>query len=197
MVALAAPLLAVASCLSWDRFTPTMLADYRQIRTPGTPSQTSYFLNLQQASGSVTPMMLRATQRVRSARTGCIPEGAGLSCCGHTGDAQTAEDSYQFLVEFFRRYPALSSSPFWLAGESYAGHYIPQLAEAILAGNQAASASGGPVINFKGVMLGNRKCGTQPPYVARRYCFEPVCVQLGRLRTLTTWALSRTGMTRG
>lgn len=44
------------------------------------------------------------------------------------GDERTAEDAYQFLLGFLERFPQYAGRPFWLAGESYGGHYVPNLA---------------------------------------------------------------------
>lgn len=72
------------------------------------------------------------------------------------GDARTAADSYNFLLGFIERFPKYKERPLWLAGESYAGHYLPNLAAAILEGNRAAAAgdSSATRLNFKGFMLG-------------------------------------------
>ena len=45
-----------------------------------------------------------------------------------TGDERTAEDAYQFLLGFLTRFPHFAGRPFWIAGESYGGHYVPNLA---------------------------------------------------------------------
>uniref|UniRef100_A0ACD5TIU0 Uncharacterized protein n=1 Tax=Avena sativa TaxID=4498 RepID=A0ACD5TIU0_AVESA len=42
---------------------------------------------------------------------------------------------------------------FYIAGESYAGHYIPQLANVIVEENKKASTEN--YINFKGILIGN------------------------------------------
>ncbi len=44
------------------------------------------------------------------------------------GDERTAEDAYQFLQGFLERFPQYADKPFWIAGESYGGHYVPNLA---------------------------------------------------------------------
>lgn len=46
----------------------------------------------------------------------------------YVGDERTAEDAYQFLQGFLGRYPEYAGRPFWIAGESYGGHYVPNLA---------------------------------------------------------------------
>lgn len=52
-----------------------------------------------------------------------------LMCvAGVSGDERTAEDAYQFLLGFLTRFPQYAGRPFWIAGESYGGHYVPNLA---------------------------------------------------------------------
>jgi serine carboxypeptidase-like clade 2 len=73
------------------------------------------------------------------------------------GDERTAKDSYTFLLHFLKRFPKFENRPFWLAGESYAGHYLPNLAVEILNGqeeemkNKHKKDDG---LNFKGFLLG-------------------------------------------
>ena len=40
---------------------------------------------------------------------------------------------------------------FYIAGESYAGHYVPQLAHRVMIGNQVSST----YINLQGILVGN------------------------------------------
>lgn len=85
------------------------------------------------------------------------PVGVGFSYTNNSkdvetlGDAVTAADSYAFLVEWFKRFPAFKSHEFYLAGESYAGHYVPQLADLIYQRNKHSSSSS--YINLKGFMV--------------------------------------------
>uniref|UniRef100_M8CD93 Carboxypeptidase n=1 Tax=Aegilops tauschii TaxID=37682 RepID=M8CD93_AEGTA len=67
---------------------------------------------------------------------------------GRSGDNRTAEDAYLFLANWMERFPEYKGREFYITGESYAGHYVPQLAHAIL---RHAS----PAINLKGIMIGN------------------------------------------
>ncbi|KAL8120519.1 serine carboxypeptidase-like 34 [Apium graveolens] len=69
------------------------------------------------------------------------------------GDTITAKDSYIFLVNWFKRFPQFKSHEFYIAGESYAGHYVPQLSEVIFDENKHVSKE--EYINFKGFMIGN------------------------------------------
>ncbi|WZZ24362.1 hypothetical protein YC2023_007763 [Brassica napus] len=68
------------------------------------------------------------------------------------GDKRTAQDSLTFLLKWVERYPEYKGREFYIVGESYAGHYIPQLSQAIVKHNQA---SGQNTINLKGYMVGN------------------------------------------
>ncbi|KAH0894872.1 hypothetical protein HID58_057301 [Brassica napus] len=68
------------------------------------------------------------------------------------GDKRTAQDSLKFLLKWVERYPEYKGRDFYIVGESYAGHYIPQLSQAIVRHNKA---SGDNTINLKGYMVGN------------------------------------------
>jgi carboxypeptidase C (cathepsin A) len=68
----------------------------------------------------------------------------------NTGVARTATDSYAFLQRWLLRFPQYKNRPFWIAGESYGGHYVPNLALQIVKGN----AAGQPKINLQGIFLG-------------------------------------------
>ncbi|KAI3982886.1 hypothetical protein MKX01_010369 [Papaver californicum] len=87
------------------------------------------------------------------------PVGVGFSYTNTSadiktlGDSVTAKDSYTFLLNWFERFPHFKSHDFFLAGESYAGHYVPQLAERIFDANKKASKKN--YINFKGFIIGN------------------------------------------
>ncbi|OEL30395.1 Serine carboxypeptidase-like 35 [Dichanthelium oligosanthes] len=87
------------------------------------------------------------------------PVGVGFSYTNRTadlrrlGDRVTAQDSYGFLLNWLDKFPEFKTRDFYIAGESYAGHYVPQLAELIYDGNKGASRD--KVINLKGFMIGN------------------------------------------
>ncbi|KAJ8647441.1 hypothetical protein MRB53_000464 [Persea americana] len=87
------------------------------------------------------------------------PVGVGFSYTNTSsdiemlGDDVTAIDSYAFLIKWFGRFPQYKSHEFFISGESYAGHYIPQLAEAIFEGNEKTSKEN--YINLKGFIIGN------------------------------------------
>ncbi|CAK9162779.1 unnamed protein product, partial [Ilex paraguariensis] len=87
------------------------------------------------------------------------PVGVGFSYTNTTsdieelGDTIAAQDSHTFLVNWFRRFPHFKSHDFYIAGESYAGHYVPQLAELIFDKNKNVTQD--DYINLKGFMIGN------------------------------------------
>ncbi|XP_031272346.1 serine carboxypeptidase-like 34 [Pistacia vera] len=87
------------------------------------------------------------------------PVGVGFSYTNTSndirqlGDAVTAKDSYKFLINWFKRFPQFKSHEFYIAGESYAGHYVPQLAEVIYDSNKKVSKD--KYINLKGFAVGN------------------------------------------
>ncbi|KAK9943772.1 hypothetical protein M0R45_009369 [Rubus argutus] len=85
------------------------------------------------------------------------PAGVGWSYSNtssdyNTGDASTASDMHTFLLKWYEKFPAFKSRELFLTGESYAGHYIPQLAIAILDHNKYST---GFKFNLKGVAIGN------------------------------------------
>eukprot|EP00850_Spirogloea_muscicola_P005258 SM000023S07714 [mRNA] locus=s23:1018730:1022593:- [translate_table: standard] len=85
------------------------------------------------------------------------PAGVGFSYSNSsddyvTGDEQTASDAYTFLLGFFDKYPEYKANDFFIAGESYGGHYVPQLADKILTENEK---DGAMQINLQGFAVGN------------------------------------------
>ncbi|KAL0538559.1 hypothetical protein IC582_022706 [Cucumis melo] len=96
------------------------------------------------------------------------PAGVGFSYSNTTsdlytaGDQKTAEDAHKFLVNWFERFPQYKHRDFYIAGESYAGHYVPQLSQLIYERNKGIQ---NPVINFKGFMVGNAVTDDYHDYV--------------------------------
>ncbi|CAA2967450.1 serine carboxypeptidase II-2 [Olea europaea subsp. europaea] len=86
------------------------------------------------------------------------PVGVGFSYSNITndqlnnGDKRTAADNLEFLLEWFKRFPQYKGRDFYITGESYAGHYVPQLSQAIVRHNHK---NGEVIINLKGFMVGN------------------------------------------
>ncbi|KAL6522131.1 Serine carboxypeptidase-like 42 [Orobanche minor] len=69
----------------------------------------------------------------------------------NTGDENTARDMYKFLLIWYNKFRAFRTRELFLAGESYAGHYIPQLAILLLNHN----AHSPDPFNLQGIALGN------------------------------------------
>ncbi|TXG55704.1 hypothetical protein EZV62_020960 [Acer yangbiense] len=88
---------------------------------------------------------------------GDSPAGVGLSYSKNltdyiTGDTKTALDSHTFLLKWFELYPEFLSNPFFIAGESYAGVYVPTLAYEVVKGIDVGMK---PILNLKGYLVGN------------------------------------------
>jgi len=90
------------------------------------------------------------------------PAGVGFSYCdyGDSGvactanDTSTAVDNHNVLKAFFAGFPERAANDFFLTGESYAGIYVPTLAEQIM-------NDGGNKINLVGMAVGNGCWGSQ------------------------------------
>lgn len=84
------------------------------------------------------------------------PAGVGFSYNSEpkyeNNDLNTCDDNMNALKDFFKKYSEFRSNSFWIAGESYAGKYIPDLAVRIAKFNEDAGSTS---INFKGIMVGN------------------------------------------
>ncbi|XP_076957123.1 serine carboxypeptidase 1-like [Bidens hawaiensis] len=86
------------------------------------------------------------------------PAGVGFSYSNttsdydHSGDKNTADDAYVFLVNWLERFPQYKTRDFYITGESYAGHYVPQLAYTILLNKKNTNQTS---INIKGIAIGN------------------------------------------
>jgi serine carboxypeptidase-like clade II len=84
------------------------------------------------------------------------PAGIGFSYSNTTsdydksGDKSTAKDSYVFLINWLERFPQYKTRDFYISGESYAGHYVPQLASTILHNNKLYINT---IVNLKGVSV--------------------------------------------
>ncbi|KAJ6741661.1 CARBOXYPEPTIDASE [Salix viminalis] len=81
------------------------------------------------------------------------PAGVGFSYSTNqsfydlVNDTITAQDSFIFLQQWFVKFPEYKDRDFYITGESYAGHYVPQLAHLI--------AQSGLKFNLKGIAVGN------------------------------------------
>ncbi|XP_058753655.1 serine carboxypeptidase-like 45 [Vicia villosa] len=84
------------------------------------------------------------------------PIGVGFSYSTDTSsyegvnDKITARDNLIFLQNWFVKFPQYRNRSLFIVGESYAGHYVPQLAELMLQFNKKEK-----LFNLKGIALGN------------------------------------------
>ncbi|KAK6160470.1 hypothetical protein DH2020_003851 [Rehmannia glutinosa] len=77
------------------------------------------------------------------------PIGVGFSYSANSSFYE-ARDNLVFLQNWFLKFPQYRNTNLYIAGESYAGHYIPQLAELMLQFNKKEK-----MFNLKGIALGN------------------------------------------
>ncbi|CAA7029672.1 unnamed protein product [Microthlaspi erraticum] len=93
------------------------------------------------------------------------PVGVGFSYSNTTsdykkiGDDFTARDAYAFIQKWLERFPAYRENDFYMAGESYAGKYIPELAEFIYDKNNDNSSLH---IKLKGILVPRMMGGYDP-----------------------------------
>ncbi|KAF8401280.1 hypothetical protein HHK36_012213 [Tetracentron sinense] len=85
------------------------------------------------------------------------PVGVGFSYTNTSSDLSklddgfVAEDAYNFLVNWLNRFPQFKDHDFFISGESYAGHYVPQLAELVYDRNK--DKTNYPFIKLKGFIV--------------------------------------------
>ncbi|KAG6505460.1 serine carboxypeptidase-like 45 [Zingiber officinale] len=84
------------------------------------------------------------------------PAGVGFSFSSDSSyyesvdDKMTARDNLIFLQRWFEKFPRYLNRDLYITGESYAGHYVPQLAQLMVEFNKKAK-----IFNLKGIALGN------------------------------------------
>ncbi|XP_018675275.2 serine carboxypeptidase-like 45 [Musa acuminata AAA Group] len=84
------------------------------------------------------------------------PAGVGFSFSSDSSDYEgvndriTARDNLVFLQRWFTKFPRYKGRDLYITGESYAGHYVPQLAQLMVDFNKKEK-----VFNLKGIALGN------------------------------------------
>ncbi|CAM0951732.1 unnamed protein product [Alopecurus aequalis] len=87
------------------------------------------------------------------------PAGVGFSYSNTTsdyeksGNQRTADDVFVFLVNWLERFLEYKGRTFFISGESYGGHYVPQLPATILSHNMNNATR--TSINLQGILVGN------------------------------------------
>jgi hypothetical protein len=85
------------------------------------------------------------------------PVGVGFSYSDDpadyvTDDDKSSQDNLHAVEAFFAAYPRFLKNKFYIAGESYAGVYVPTLAEAIMNADKAGTYKGPKLL---GIAVGN------------------------------------------
>jgi len=83
------------------------------------------------------------------------PAGTGFSYANSyyiKNETMVAQEMYTFLQGFLNRYPQYRNLPFYITGESFAGHYIPATAAHILVQNENPKNA---KINLKAIAIGD------------------------------------------
>ena len=98
------------------------------------------------------------------------PVGTGFSYTSESSDLarseqQVSDDFWEFLQYFFAQHPELGARDLYIAGESYAGHYVPAIGYRIVQGNSAL-APGENFVNLKGIAVGNGLVNPRVQYQA-------------------------------
>nr|KJB09372.1 hypothetical protein B456_001G137500 [Gossypium raimondii] len=85
------------------------------------------------------------------------PIGSGWSYSNTSSDYNNGDDStnkilLSFMQKWYDKYPVFKSKDLYLAGSSFAGHFVLNLANALLDNNKQSKQS---KFNLKGLVLGN------------------------------------------
>jgi len=120
---------------------------------PGCSSLTGLFLELGPASFDKDTNIIHNPYSWNSNASVIFldqPVNTGFSYSGGSVSNSVAagKDVYALLTLFFKQFPEYSHQDFHIAGESYAGHYIPVFTSEILSHNKNN-------INLKSVLIGN------------------------------------------
>ncbi|CAH9115900.1 unnamed protein product, partial [Cuscuta epithymum] len=70
----------------------------------------------------------------------------------HWTDTNTANENMKFLLKWFEKFPEYSNLDFYIAGDSYGGHLVPQLATKVLEYNTKPHVR---PIKLKAIAIGN------------------------------------------
>lgn len=108
------------------------------------------------------------------------PAGVGFSICGDAteckfDDNNSGDDNLQAVLALLQLFPEINANDLYIAGESYAGIYIPKLVQRIDQYNSKNAATNAYKPNLKGFMVGNGvtnwKYDADPAFVEQAYWF--------------------------
>ncbi|CAH1107291.1 unnamed protein product [Psylliodes chrysocephalus] len=133
---------------------------------PGAPSEFGLFDETGPFYIKDDQLVLRNTSWTTSSSVLYIDQPAGTGFSFTNGgyaknQTKVGDDMYEAIYQFFQLFPLLQSNEFFIAGESYAGKYIPAVAYSILKKNPSDEIK----INLKGLAIGNGF--TDPKYQLR------------------------------
>jgi carboxypeptidase C (cathepsin A) len=89
------------------------------------------------------------------------PAGVGFSFTTNKetlkryNDYRASSDNLLILSSFFQKFPERKENRFYLASESYGGHYIPQWTLQLLNLSPSSSSSSDLLSRFQGFLVGN------------------------------------------
>jgi len=122
------------------------------------------------ATGSVVPKLYEYSWNQHVSMVYLeMPTGVGFSFSSDESnyenitDEQSAFESHLFLKNFFEVFSDFKKNPFFLTGESYGGHYVPNLAEKLI--DEPLD------IKMKGFLIGNPGINSDWYYNVNEYAF--------------------------
>jgi hypothetical protein len=93
-------------------------------------------------------------------------------------DAVTANDTYNALLHFFQLYPEYAKNKFFIAGESYAGKYIPDLAVLIDKNSKSYKFPLAGILVGNGLMTFDTLEESEIEFVIRKELVDPEIIPL-------------------
>ncbi|CAH1183826.1 unnamed protein product [Phaedon cochleariae] len=99
------------------------------------------------------------------------PAGTGYSFTngGYAqNETKVGQDLYNALLQFFTLFPDIQKNEFYVAGESYAGKYVPAISYTILKSNPGAKLK----INLQGLSIGNGLCDPEHQFQYGNYLYQ-------------------------
>lgn len=116
------------------------------------------------------------------------PVGTGFSFTDNkdgyaTNEIDIGRDLLNALQQFFQLFPELQENEFFVAGESYAGKYVPAIGHAIHLDNQNKTEnSTKPKINLKGMAIGNGLCDPEHQMLFGEYMYQLGLIDINDLK---------------
>jgi carboxypeptidase C (cathepsin A) len=126
----------------------------KRVRVGWFPTQKASNRNHHEAASKPLILWLNGGPGCSSLGYGAMTElglfGVNPDDNNNVGDRRTAEDAFVFLLNWLERFPEYKGRDFYIAGESYGGHYIPQLTTVIEFMNEL---HGSTLINLRSIFV--------------------------------------------